>query len=259
VTAAGPLAAAFAPLTRDPARSGLFVDFDGTLSEIVDDPASARPRDGAVDALTRLAASFGRVAVVSGRPVGFLAPMFPDEVTLAGLYGLETRLDGAATEHPLASSWREAVRDVAADAIARGPAGMRVESKGLSLTLHYRGAPEIEHDVRAWAQQQAARSGLLLRGAKMSYELHPPVDVDKGTTVIELSAGLTAVAYIGDDLGDLPAFDGLDELATRGVDTIRVAVRSAELAPAVGDRADVLLDGPAAVVELIERLCPPPG
>ena len=246
--------ASFAPLVRDRARSGLFVDFDGTLSDIVDDPAAARPHAGAVDALASLAAVFGRVGVVSGRPIDFLAPFFGDAIALAGLYGLETRVDGVVHHHPLASSWREAVQDVATYSVARGPAGMRVESKGLSLTLHFRGAPQIEHDVRAWAQKQAARSGLVLRGARMSYELHPPIEADKGTTVIELADGLTAVAYIGDDLGDLPAFDGLDVLSTRGVDTVRAAVRSAELSPRIVERADVLLDGPAAVVDVLTRL-----
>lgn len=248
------LDAAFAPLVRAPASSGLFVDFDGTLAEIVDDPAAAAPRDGAVEALAALAGVFGRVGVVSGRPVGFLTTFFGETIALAGLYGLETRVDGVEAHHPLASSWREAVQDVAAHSVARGPAGMRVESKGLSLTLHFRGAPHIEHDVRAWAEQQAARSGLLVRGARMSYELHPPIEADKGTTVIGLSDGLTAVAYIGDDVGDLPAFDGLDVLASRGVATVRVAVRSAELAPSIQDRADVLLDGPSAVVDLLEHL-----
>jgi trehalose 6-phosphate phosphatase len=88
----------------------------------------------------------------------------------------------------------------------------------------------------------------------MSYELHPPIEADKGTTVIELAGALRAVCYIGDDLGDLAAFDGLDELASRGVDAVRVAVRSAELSPLIVERADVLLDGPAAVVALLEQL-----
>lgn len=254
MNAPGRLDGAFSPLIRDRSRSGLFVDFDGTLSDIVDVPAEARPRDGAVDALVALADRFGRVGVVSGRPISFLVPFFDDSIALAGLYGLETRVDGVEHHHPLAASWREAVHDIAAYSVARGPAGMRVENKGLSLTLHFRGAPHIEHDVRAWAQQQAARSGLVVRGARMSYELHPPIETDKGTTVIELAEGLTAVCYIGDDIGDLPAFDGLDQLAARGVDTVRVAVQSTELAPTLRDRADVLLAGPAAVVGLLERL-----
>ena len=73
---------------------------------------------------------------------------------------------------------------------ARGPEGMRVEAKGLSLTLHYRGRPEREADVRRWAEQQAARSGLELRPARLSYELHPPIDVDKGTSLLELADDL---------------------------------------------------------------------
>ena len=84
------------------------------------------------------------------------------------------------------------------------PAGMHVESKGLSITLHYRGRPRLEPRVRAFAEAQAARSGLECRPARMSYELHPPIPADKGSALAELSEGLAAVAFIGDDVGDLP-------------------------------------------------------
>ena len=50
----------------------------------------------------------------------------------------------------------------------------------------------------------------------MSVELHPPVAVDKGTVLAELASGLAAACFIGDDAGDLPAFDALDELAEAG-------------------------------------------
>ena len=242
------------PLVRDPARAALYVDFDGTLSDIVDEPSAALPVAGAVEAVAALAGVLARVGVVSGRPLSFLEPFFGEAIVLAGLYGLETRIDGERRHHPLAASWREAVQDVAVQSVARGPAGMRVENKELSLTLHYRGVPHLDHDVRAWAEQQAARSGLVVRGARMSYELHPPIEADKGTTVIELSAGLAAVAYIGDDVGDLPAFDGLDHLSVRGVAVARLAVGSRELDPKLAARADALLESPAAAVALLVAL-----
>jgi trehalose 6-phosphate phosphatase len=134
---------------------------------------------------------------------------------------------------------------------------MVVEPKGLSLTLHYRAHPEAGPAVAEWARQQSARSGLVARPAKMSVELHPPIDTDKGTALEQLIEGLSAVLYAGDDRGDLPAFDALDRLAARGVDTVRVAVASAEVPPELVDRADVVVDDPVALVELLHTLVPP--
>jgi trehalose 6-phosphate phosphatase len=241
-------------LLDDPVRAGLFCDFDGTLSAIVPRPEDARPLDGAPEALAGLAAAFGRVGLISGRPVSFLEPFFPPSVVLAGLYGLEVRIDGQLRGHPQAGAWREAVSDVVTTARASGPEGMRVESKGLSLTLHYRGRPDIAGAVEQWGAHQAARSGLELRPAKMSYELHPPLPADKGTALTELSEGLVAVAFIGDDIGDLDAYDALDTLGAAGLVTVRGAVRSVEESAGLIARADVTYDGPEGVLAALHDL-----
>ncbi len=78
----------------------MVVDFDGTLSPIVDDPARARAAPGAAEALVALAARFGLVAVMSGRPTDFLRTVVPAEVVLSGLYGLEVVRDGRADRPP---------------------------------------------------------------------------------------------------------------------------------------------------------------
>jgi len=173
---------------------------------------------------------------------------------LSGLYGLETIVHGRRLDHPLGGVWREVVDDVALQSVTSGPDGMRVEAKGLSLTLHYRGRPEREAEVRAWAEQQAARSGLELRAARASYELHPPLDVDKGSSLTELADDLDAVCFVGDDVGDLPAFDALDSLADRGIYVARVGVRSAEMSDQLLARADVVVGGPAGVLDLLQAL-----
>lgn len=251
MTAAGD---ALAPFVDDPGRAALVVDFDGTLSAIVDEPAAARPVDGAVAALTAAAGRFAVVGVMSGRPVDFLRPLLPPAITLSGLYGLEVVRDGVRTDHPGAGAWREVIEDVVRVSTARGPIGMDVESKGLSLTLHYRRRPDLAPAVATWAKAQAARSGLVLREAKMSFELHPPIAADKGTALEALADDLAAVCFIGDDRGDLAAYDALDRLAARGVHTLRGAVDSAEAPPELLARADLVLDGPPAVVALLERL-----
>ena len=103
----------------------------------------------------------------------------------------------------------------------------------------------------AWAVAAAASSGLLLRPAKHSVELHPPVEADKGTVVDELVVGLTVAAYVGDDSGDLPAFAALDRFAAAGGTALRVAVSSDETPPELLAAADLLVDGPDGVVALL--------
>lgn len=243
-----------APFAERPALAAVVLDFDGTLSPIVDVAAEARPVDGAVELLDRLAGRLGLVAVMSGRPVDFLRLLLPPSVALSGLYGLEVIRDGVRSDLPGAGAWREVVADVARISVDRGPEGMVVEPKGLSLTLHYRTRPDVGPAVVAWAEKQAARSGLVARPAKMSVELHPPIAVDKGTALEALTAGLAAVCYAGDDQGDLPAFDALDRLAAAGVHTLRVAVASPEVPPELLERADLLVDDPGGVVALLRRL-----
>jgi len=263
VVAAGTrLPALFRPFVADPAGVGVFTDFDGTLAPIVDDPDSAVPVDGVVPVLEELAGRVARVAVVSGRPVTFLERHFGrSPVHLSGLYGLQSVVDGERDDDPRAGAWREAVDDVVAAAGGDGPAGMYVEHKGLSVTLHYREHPESADAVMAWAARQAARSGLELRRARMSVELHPPVGVDKGAVIAALAGGLAHVCFLGDDVGDLPAFAALDRLRGDGVDVVKVVVRSAELAPELADAADLTVDGPEEALALLRELAAalPPG
>ena len=108
--------------------------------------------------------------------------------------------------------------------------------------------------MRAFAEAQALRSGLECRPARMSYELHPPIPADKGSALVELSEDLTAVCFIGDDVGDLRAFDALDKAEAAGVHVVRVAVRSAEESEELLDRADVIVDGPRGVQNLMQYL-----
>jgi trehalose 6-phosphate phosphatase len=112
----------------------------------------------------------------------------------------------------------------------------------------------VERQVRGWADAEAAGSGLDVRAAKASVELHPPVATDKGTVIEGLADGLRTACYLADDLGDLPGYDGLDRLAARGVHAARVAVRGPETPPAVLDRADVVVDGPEGAVGLLRDL-----
>ncbi len=241
-----------APLSAQPRCSAVITDFDGTLAPIVEDPARAVPLPGVREVLARLSAGVALVWVVSGRPVAFLVDRLGPDLCLSGLYGLERWLDGGPAEVPEAERWRPVV----AEAVARAQAelGAPVEDKGLSLTLHHRTRPERAGELQAWARAEAERSGLVVRQAKASLELHPPVETDKGTEVETLARGMEAACFIGDDLGDVAAFTALDRLAGEGVHTVRVAVESEESPAELLDRADLVVDGPAGALDLLEAL-----
>jgi trehalose 6-phosphate phosphatase len=245
---------ALAPFLAAPGDAAVLVDFDGTLSPIVEDPATARPLPGVVEALRALAARYARVGVVSGRPLGFLEAHLPAEVELSGLYGLEWRRQGGRGEHAAAVRWRPVVDAAVADARRDLPGGVDVEHKGLSLTLHVRRHPELTGEARAWADEVTAATGLEVRPAKRSVELHPPVTVDKGTVVEDLVGTLGVACFVGDDVGDLPAFDALDRLAERGRRTLRVVVETPEVTPQVLARADLVVPGPDGALELLRDL-----
>ena len=254
---------------NNPETSGILTDFDGTLAPIVADPTSSRPLPEAVDLLHRLAERYRRVAVVSGRPASFLATHLElaqrdgrrsgEGLLAVGLYGLETADGDQVTTHPEAAGWRPVVEQVADDADQHAPAGVVVERKGLSVTIHYRTAPSHGPWARKWAVEQADATGLVHHPARMSEELRPPLSVDKGTVVAGLVDGLRAACFFGDDAGDVPAFEVLERLSRdAGVTTLKVGVRSEEAPPRLLEAADVVVDGPPGVVEMLSRLLEPP-
>jgi trehalose 6-phosphate phosphatase len=239
----------------------VFLDFDGTLAPIVEVPDEARPLGGTAPVLNRLARRYRRVAVVSGRPVAFLVEHLGGAAAtaeLVGLYGLERAAPSSRTVviDPAASRWQATVAEVAAAAEASAPPGLRVERKGLSVTLHYRQAPEHARWAAEFAAEQQSGTGLIPHPGKRSWELRPPVPTDKGTVVTELAAGLQAVCFVGDDTGDLPAFATLARLRSLDVDTLAVAVGGPETPAEVIDAADLVVAGPDGVLELLDALAP---
>ena len=102
-------------------------------------------------------------------------------------------------------------------------------------------------------QAEAARTGLVVATARMSVELNPPIEVDKGTVVAELALGSGAAraCYLGDDRADLAAFRALRALT---IDTVSVAVQGAETPREVVDAADLVVAGPFEVLALLQAL-----
>jgi len=248
---------ALAPLCDRPAESALFLDYDGTLAPIVDDPAAARPHPGVPEVLDRLTGRFGLVAVVSGRPAAFLLGALgrPAGLYVAGLYGMEVAAPGVGVRvEGAAERWRPVVAEVAGRAEAQAPRGTGVEVKGLTVTLHWRSRPDAAGWSERFCATESARTGLVTQPGRMALELRPPLATDKGTVVRRLGAGRAAVGCFGDDLGDLPAFEALTDLAAAGAAVCRVAVVDEESPPEVAAAADVVVEGTDGAMRLLKVL-----
>ncbi|SFL13483.1 trehalose-phosphatase [Geodermatophilus ruber] len=241
----------------------LGLDFDGTLSPVVDDPQAARPLAGIVDLLGPLADRFAAVAIISGRPAPYLAEhVGAPGVRYLGLYGLQEVHEGEVRVDPRLAAARAAVGAAAAalrDSPAVRDSGAWLEDKEYSIAVHTRRVPDRDRwtdEIDRTARRIAEEHGLEIVPGKMVWELRPPVRGDKGDAVRRVvdESGARAVVVIGDDLGDLPAFAAVTELAAAGVDGLRVAVRSAESPPELLAGADLVLEGPEGVLEFLRRL-----
>ena len=229
-------------LAEDPTRAGLFLDVDGVLAPIV-----ARPEDAIVPEetraeLRRLHARYALVACISGR-AGETAREIVGvpELTYVGNHGLELVPD--------ADRWAERLQ-----AFLDGVDWPEVENKRLTAALHYRNvrdedAPQAALEVVA---ARARSAGFRTRFGRKVLELLPPLDVNKGTAVQRLLAdhGLRRALYAGDDTTDLDAFAALDPLELG----VRVAVASAEGPADLRAAADVVVESPTEVFELLEKL-----
>jgi trehalose 6-phosphate phosphatase len=235
-------------LATDPSTAGIIVDFDGTLSPIVDRPEDAVPADGAPDVLGALAERYALVAVLSGRPLDFLRSRFPpSRVLLCGAYGRER-----SDRHERHTS--EGLERVVAAAVAATSHldGVLVERKGAGVALHYRLAPERAADVDEIALVLAQEFELEVMPGRLVVELVVP-GPKKGDAVRRLvhERGLRSVLVAGDDIADVASFDVVREL---DVASIAIAVMSEEAPQRLIDAADGTVKSPEELVDLLREL-----
>ncbi len=228
------------------AEAGIFLDFDGSLAEIVPRPELAEPVPGAVGVLAQLVRRYRVVAIVTGRRARELEPRLPvPGLRVLGVYGLE----GGGRSLPVEE----------ARAAARVVSEAWVEDKGATLAVHYRQAadPPRARELLLSALAPVARAaGLEVLEGKMVIELAPVDRPRKGGAVRDLARGLglRGVLYAGDDVADREAFEVLDELERDGVLAVRVAVAGPETPTELLGAADVVVAGPTGLVELLRAL-----
>lgn len=239
-------------------RPAVFFDFDGTLSDIVDDPDAARPVAGATEALEKLAARCP-VAVLSGRDLADVTKRLGVQgIWYAGSHGFElTAPDGTHHQNEAAAAAIPVLEQAAGrlrDQLG-GIAGVVVEHKRFGVAVHYRNAARDRIGEALAAVRAAGRhDGLRVTTGREVIELRPDLDWDKGKTLRwvidhlhEAGSGALTPVYLGDDITDEDAFD-----AVRG-DGVPILVRHGD----DGDRATAALyalDSPARAGEFTDRL-----
>jgi trehalose 6-phosphate phosphatase len=196
-----------------------FFDLDGTLLDLAPSPAEARIDQAVRELLRELyAATEGAVVLISGRSIADIDALFPGAgLPVAGQHGLERRdRHGRLWQHETPSSGLEHARERLAELVAEHE-GLLLEYKGLSLALHYRGAPHLEsvaHDTLHSLQHELGADFRVQEG-KFVVELKPG-GRDKGAAVLEFMAeeplrGRRPV-FVGDDATDEYAFAVVNDL-----------------------------------------------
>lgn len=198
----------------------IMLDYDGTLSPIVQRPSEATMAEGTVELLEKLNALPGTaVAIISGRAMGDLRNRIPCEgIVLFGNHGLECL--GLA---PLISVPEKELRAMMASlevtlqrALSRFT-GVLIENKGPIISVHYRQAVDEEGIRKAAIAASAGTTGLLVAEGKKVLEFRPDLPINKGTAVrtlvqqMEERCGRPLLAlYAGDDTTDEDAFAQLE-------------------------------------------------
>ncbi len=209
------------------------LDFDGTLAEIVLQPADARLVHGALPVLQRLAARTDTtVAIVTGRGVADarMRVAMPD-LHYAGNHGLEIEGPGILWIHPDATSARPALdqllRELRQSFAGRGD--ITLEDKAVSFSVHFRSVEDDAEQAAIARVVHNAAAGLpdakalRLMGGRRVVEVRPAADWDKGRALHSLRETLefddAPAIFIGDDVTDEDAFRVL-----RGPDDLAIVV-----------------------------------
>ena len=220
-----------------------FLDYDGTLAPIVDDPTAAVPHPEAPELLRQLDERYP-LWIVTGRDLQALSSFLDRPYRAIGLHGAQEGILGRETHNLMSDAAAEALRRFRASVPSID--GLRVEKKDQSFAVHYRGVAD-EDETRAQLKDWLADLPGVLDAiwGKKVVELRPE-GLTKGTAVRRIAEDYPdhVPVYLGDDVTDEDAFAALQEMDRTAV-TIKI-----------GDddtRATDRLDGPDAVMDYLRQ------
>ncbi|MGH3936316.1 MAG: trehalose-phosphatase [Pseudonocardiaceae bacterium] len=249
----------------DGRRPVVFLDYDGTLTPIVDRPEDAVISDSMRNAVRELAGR-ATVCVVSGRDRPVVARwMGIDGLIVAGSHGFDIGDHGAGLVGLDAASGFEVLLPTVTDWLrreVRSIQGAVVEPKRFSVAVHYRlvvagQRPVVKEVVDTLLADHPDL--LKVTPGKMVYEIQPKVDWDKGKAVRYLRQALHVDGeqfvslYLGDDITDEDAF-----MALKGPDMPGISVVVADPGDPEQARrttaADFMLESTGEVQQFLHTL-----
>lgn len=248
---------ALALLRRPPAA--LFADIDGTIAPIVPEPSAAAVLPEARDALAALAGHV-RIVVLTGRSAADARTMVGlDAAVYSGNHGAEWLIRGERSVEPAAAAYIAPLREVARAAErAIGTDSVWVEDKEVSLSVHYRNAPDpVAARAEILAFMDANAAGMAVREGKMIVEVRPPVALSKGEAARSYvrRKRIASALVIGDDRTDAEAFAVVREMRSAGeIRAACAAVSPDDAPPELVASADYVLRDPAAAARLLAWL-----
>ncbi len=201
-------------------RLALFLDYDGTLTPIVETPQDAKMK-GSMRAVVKELTSLCPVAIVSGRDREDVENLVQlDEVIYAGSHGfdiagpgkLRMEQEGGLSCQPLLEDTETELQERIGDLY-----GIKIERKRHAIAVHFRNVSvEDVPRVKKVVEEIGGRyDRLRLARGKKVIELQPRIDWDKGKAVLWLLKALgldspdVCPIYIGDDVTDEDAFRAL--------------------------------------------------
>jgi trehalose 6-phosphate phosphatase len=228
-----------------PSELVLVTDFDGTLADVVPDPAQAVARPEGLQALNRLVRLLADVVVLSSRTNTQLEELVP----ISGV-----RLIGDSGRSTPPHAQKEALQQFNADVgvlLASIP-GAWLEFKPASSAIHFRMTDASGEDVLALIQPLLDGRRLAAALGRKVIEVHAP-KTGKGSALAALLPGHdpAGVVCFGDDENDRSMFEYVSSL---DIPHMCVGVSSPEAPAHLFDRCDVVVSGPEEVATLLNEI-----
>ncbi len=206
----------------------LLLDFDGTLSHLVDDPDDACLHEDIKKTLRELAQCSLYLGVVTGRSIQDIRKRIRlKNILYSGDHGFEIKGKEVSFQFPLPSDYKKAIQEILIQIrkqLLTIP-GVILQQKKYSTSIHYRmvdssNLTSFKKKVKGILKPYIKSRRLKLFTGKKVYEIKPPVDWDKGKAIEKIAEELKSrnllldhkPVYIGDDVTDEDAFRSVNKL-----------------------------------------------
>ncbi len=229
---------------------GLITDVDGTISQTAPTPQEAKVSPLCRYYLSLLCNHLTLVAAISGRPVAEVKHMINiNGLVYIGNHGLERWSEGHSEFTKDAQDYSGVIKAVVKELTPLlSIEGISIQDKGITATIHYRLCPDpqsAKKDILTAVEGLPQAGRLRIIQEKMAIDLLPPVEVNKGTVILDLiqEYNLQGGIYLGDDLTDFDAFRAIRAASCNlNFQGFAIGITSQEMPPQLVAEVDFTLN-----------------